>query len=88
MLFGYGNETTTRIYPDGSVEETETAIRNNQIVSTKTVFSHRVLVKNEQEILSEFIKFRQDHKADGISFEFDTRNNNNYIIKKWSSSKA
>lgn len=84
MIFGYGKETTTRIYPDGSVEETEVQIRNHNIVSTKTTYSHRVLVKTEEDILAEFIKFRKEHKRDGVSFSFDnTVKGSTYVIKSW-----
>lgn len=84
MIFGYGKETIQRTYPDGSMELTENAIRNGEVVSTKTVYQHQVRVNTEEEILSQFIKFRAEHKKDGTCFEFkNTPNGNRYIVKVW-----
>jgi tRNA(Ser,Leu) C12 N-acetylase TAN1 len=83
MLFGYGKELLTRVHPDGSVEQTETTIRNWDEVSTKTEFQHRVMVHNDDQILAEFIKFRKDHKDDGHSFYIENTTKGMYIVKCW-----
>lgn len=82
MLFGYGKEIQTRAHPDGSVEQTENTIRNWDTTSTRTEYQHRVLVQSEDQILSEFIKFRKDHK-DGHAFYIENTTKGMYIVKCW-----
>lgn len=83
MLFGYGKELLTRIHPDGSVEQTETTIRNWEEVSSKREFQHRVHVQSEDQVLAEFIKFRKDHKDNGHAFYIENTQKGMYIVKCW-----